>query len=244
MDASPPWKILGNAQYRLGRNQEMTGPRRLRSRRGTATIPESSFSHDTRSAVELFARAESPFEFEPSREIELASREGDTARSGNVLIRNRTSRDRTVEISVPPEIASPDPDHRSRCRGDENCPAKRSRPSSGHRKARLASRAKDSGTAFPCGFLRCSLSCGSNRAKDSILGTSSRASATRDLFESRTRAEAPLGCRATAPNDLLLVPDPNTAVLQPGETRIFEVALEPSSIGDYRSQIVIDAGSR
>ena len=48
--------------------------------------------------------------------------------------------------------------------------------------------------------------------------------------------------QATASNDILLVPDPNTAVLQPGETRIFEVALEASSIGDYRTQIVIDAG--
>src|SRR4029450_11573599 len=47
---------------------------------------------------------ESPFEFEPSREIELASGDGDNARSGSVLIRNRTTRDRTVEIYVPPEI--------------------------------------------------------------------------------------------------------------------------------------------
>jgi hypothetical protein len=48
--------------------------------------------------------------------------------------------------------------------------------------------------------------------------------------------------RATTPNDILLLPDPNTAVLQPGETRVFEVALQPSSIGNYRSEIVIDAG--
>jgi hypothetical protein len=41
----------------------------------------------------------------------------------------------------------------------------------------------------------------------------------------------------------LLVPDPNSAVLQPGETRVFEVAFEASSAGDYRSEIVIESGA-
>ena len=124
MDATPPWKILGTSPIppgpQSGNDRSSSSALPTRNR----TIPASSlFSHDTRSAVELSASAESPFEFEPSREIELASQEGETARSGNVLIRNRTSRDRTVEISVPPEITSPDRIHRSRCRGDENCPA-------------------------------------------------------------------------------------------------------------------------
>ena len=108
MDAAPPWKILGATEYRLGRNQErkvriLCAPDEQQEYSGKLT-----FSHDTRSAVELSASAISPFEFEPSREIELASQDGDALRSGGVVIRNRTSRDRTVEISVPPEITSPD----------------------------------------------------------------------------------------------------------------------------------------
>ena len=32
--------------------------------------------------------------------------------------------------------------------------------------------------------------------------------------------------QATVPRDILVVPDPNSAVLEPGETRVFEVAFE------------------
>jgi hypothetical protein len=72
-------------------------------------------------------------------------------------------------------------------------------------------------------------------------------------IEPRTRHTAHLRIRndggtaarlkATAPNEILLLPDPNTAVLPPGETRIFQAVLEVSSAGDYRSRIVIEAGT-
>jgi hypothetical protein len=45
--------------------------------------------------------------------------------------------------------------------------------------------------------------------------------------------------QAKAPREVLLVPDPSSAVLQPGETRVFEVAFEVSSSGSYRSEITI-----
>ena len=41
------------------------------------------------------------------------------------------------------------------------------------------------------------------------------------------------------PSEVLLVPDPNSVVLQPGQTRVFEVAFEVSSPGSYRSAITI-----
>src|SRR4029077_8695806 len=108
MDAPPPWKILGVAEYRLGRNQErkvriLCAPDEEQEYSGKLT-----FSDDPRSAVELSANAISPFEFDPSREIELASQDGDALRSGAVVIRNRPSRDRTVETSAPSEIVAPD----------------------------------------------------------------------------------------------------------------------------------------
>ena len=45
--------------------------------------------------------------------------------------------------------------------------------------------------------------------------------------------------QAKIPLEVLLVPDPSSAVLQPGETRVFEVAFEVSSPGSYRSEITI-----
>jgi hypothetical protein len=41
------------------------------------------------------------------------------------------------------------------------------------------------------------------------------------------------------PSEVLLVPDPNSVVLQPGQTRVFEVAFEVSSPGSNRSAITI-----
>jgi hypothetical protein len=67
----------------------------------------------------------------------------------------------------------------------------------------------------------------------------------------RVRQTKPLGIRndggvaarlrATTPNDILILPDPTSVVVPPGETRHFEVALETSGTGDYRNQIVLEA---
>ena len=47
--------------------------------------------------------------------------------------------------------------------------------------------------------------------------------------------------QAKTPLEVLLVPDPSSAVLQPGETRVFEVAFEVSSRGSYQSEITISS---
>ena len=242
MDATPPWKILGAAEYRLGRDQEMKvlvvcAPDEEQNYSG-----KLFFSHDTRSAVELSARAESPFEFEPSREVELASREGDTARFGDVLIRNRTSRDRTVEISVPTEITSPEritvP-----AGGEVSIPLKTHPAFLGASEGVLGFESEGFRHGIPLRVFalqpllriepREGLDFGSIEPNKRYTGS------LRVKNEGGTAARL----EATTPNDILLRPDPNTAVLQPGETRIFEVALQSSSIGDYRSQILIDAGT-
>ncbi len=241
MNAPPPWKILGAAEYRLGRNQE----RKAR----ILCVPDEEqeysgklvFSHDTRSAVELSASAISPFEFQPSRELELASQDGDAVRSGGIAIRNRTSRDRTVEISVPPEISSPDQVTVSA--GEEKKIALQTQP------AFLG--ASEGVVSFESEGFRHSIPL-RVFALQPVLRIEPREGLDFGEIEPRKRYKGFLRIKneggsaarlqATASNDILLVPNPNAAVLQPGETRIFEVALEASSIGDYRSQIVIDAG--
>jgi hypothetical protein len=242
MDVSPPWKLLGSSEYRLSRNEE----KRVR----LLYVPEGeqqysgklTFSHDTRSAVELSGSAISPFEFDPSREIELAGQEGSSLRSGGVVVRNRTARDRIVDISVPPEIASPE-QVTVPAGGETNITLHTQSAFLGALEGLVTFESEGFRQGIPLRVF----------ALQPVLRIEPREGLDFGSIEPRRRHTGHLRIRneggtaarlkATAPHEVLLVPDPNTAVLQPGETRIFEVALEVSSTGDYRSQIVIDPGA-
>jgi hypothetical protein len=242
LDAPQAWKILGAAEYRLKRNEE----KRVR----ILFAPEAeqqysgklAFSHDARSKVELSGSGISPFEFNPSREIELTVGDGNVLRSGNLVIRNRTPRDRIVAVNVPPEIASPE--QVSLAPGEGKTIAL-------HTKAEFLGALE--------GFVRVE----SEGFRQSIpmrvfalpplLRIEPRESVEFGDIEAGKRHKRVLRIKnaggtsarlhATAPAGILLVPDPNTAVLQPGEMRLFEVVLETSSIGEYRSRVVIKAGA-
>jgi hypothetical protein len=242
MDAPPPWKILGAAEYRLGRNQE----RKVRILYAPDEQQEDSgkltFSHDTRSAVELSANAISPFEFEPSREIELAAQDGSTLRSGGVRIRNRTSRDRIVEISVPPEIASPDQVTVSA--GEEKSIALHTQPSFlGASEGVVSFESEGFRHSIPLRVFALQPVLKIEPREGLDFGDIAPHKRHKGFLRIKNEGGSAARLQATNPTDILLVPDPNTAVLQPGETRMFEVTLETSSIGDYRSQVVIDAGA-
>jgi hypothetical protein len=242
MEVPPPWKILGSPEYRLGRNQEMKvrilcAPEEPEDYSGKLT-----FSADARNSIELSVTAISPFEFEPSREIELASQDDGPLRSGAIVIRNRTSQARTVEVSVPPEIVSPD---------------KVIVPAGGEETVALHTQ-----SAF-LGALQGTVTFESQGFKHSlplrvfalqpILRIEPHEGLDFGEIEPRRRYKGFLRIRneggtdarlhVTIPHDILLVPDPNSAVLPPGETRVFEVAFETSSTRDYQSQLVIECGA-
>ncbi|HET9524237.1 MAG TPA: hypothetical protein VFO90_08390 [Terrimicrobiaceae bacterium] len=242
MDVSPPWAILGSSEYRLGRNQEQKvrliyAPEMEQLYSGSLT-----FSRNPRSAVELSGSAISPFEFDPAREIELTSQNGSSRRSGALVVRNRTARDRIVDVSVPPEIASPD---------------QVTVPAGGETRIALHTQtdflgALEGVVALESGGFRRGIPV-RVFALQPVLRIEPREGLDFGDIEPRTRHTAHLRIRndggtaarlkATAPNEILLLPDPNTAVLPPGETRIFQAVLEVSSAGDYRSRIVIEAGT-
>jgi hypothetical protein len=241
-EVSPPWKISGSAEYRLGRNQI----KKLR----VICAPEEEqdysgrlvFSHDARAAVELTASAISPFDFDPAREIELASQDAGALRSGGVAIRNRTGRDRTVEIAVPPEIVSP---NKVFIPADEEVGiALHTRPGFlGALEGAVTFQSEGFKRSIPVRIF----------ALQPILRIEPREGLHFGQIEPRRRHKGFLRIkneggsaarlRVRVPGEILLVPDPNSAVLQPGETRVFEVAFEAPSAGDYRSEIVIESSA-
>jgi hypothetical protein len=243
VEVSPPWKVTGSAEYRLARNQQ--------KKVGLLCVPNEPqdysgrlvFSHDARAAVELTASAISPFDFEPAREIELASQDTGALRSGSVAIRNRTGRDRMVAVSVPPEISSPDKVFIPA--GEEEKIALRTKPGFlGDLQGAVSFQSEGFRHSIPLRVF----------ALPPILRIEPREGLDFGEIEARRRHQGYLRIkneggtaarlRTKGPAEILLVPDPNSAVLQPGETRIFEVAFEASSPGDYRSEIIIESGAR
>jgi hypothetical protein len=241
IDVPPPWKILGATEYRLGRKQEknvriLCAPDEEREYSGKLT-----FSHDPRLAVDLSANAISPFEFGPSREIELASANDAFLRSGSVVIRNRTSRDRTVEISVPSEVVSPD--QLTVPAGEAKEVVLQSRPAFlGALEAVAGFESEGFRRTIPLRVFALQPVLRIEPREGLDFGDIEPHKRYKGALRIRNEGGSSARLRATTPNEILLVPDPNSAVLQPAETRVFEVTLEASKIGTYRSHIIIDAG--
>ncbi len=196
MDAPPPWKILGAAQYRLGRNQErkvriLCAPDEEQEllRQSSLSLmtlaPRSSFSRERDIALRVRTFARNRTRKPGGRHLAFRKCPDPKSHLSRSNRRNLRARPR-----LPHPIRSPFPPAEKR-----ELPCKPSRPSWGvGRRAQLRERRIPAQHSL-AGFCIAASSCGSNRAKDLISGTSSPASATRDSFESRTRAEAPLGCR-------------------------------------------------
>ncbi|MGA7215899.1 MAG: hypothetical protein WBX20_16980 [Terrimicrobiaceae bacterium] len=241
ISAPPPWQMLGATEYLLGRRQEknvriLCAPDQQGEYTGRLT-----FSHDPRSAVDLSASAVSPLEFDPAREIELASVDGAALRSGRVGIRNLTSRDRTVEISVPSEIVPPE--QVTIPAGETREIALNTQPAFlGALEGEVSFESEGFRRAIPLRVFALQPVLRIEPPEGLDFGDIEPHKRYKGTLRISNEGGSIARLQATTPNEILLVPDPNAAVLKPAETRIFEVTLEASSIGNYRSRIVIDAG--
>ena len=238
MEVPPPWRIVGSKEYRLGRKQEGTVRIVCSPSEPQEYAGKLVFSHDARLAVDLSANAISPFALSPAREIELTSQDSGTLRFADMAVRNRTTRDRTLRITVPAELAAPN---------------SIVVPAGGEQRIALQTK-----PGF-LGALETTMTLESEGFKQSLPvrvfalpaslhiepreGLDFREIEPRQRYRGFLRVKNEGGSlarlQAKIPLEVLLVPDPNAAVLQPGETRVFEVAFEVSSPGSYRSEITI-----
>jgi hypothetical protein len=241
MEVSPPWKVIGSIEYRLGRNQRrnvrlLCAPNEQQDYSGRLV-----FSHDARELVELTASAISPFEFDPSREIELSSRDAGALRSGGVVIRNRTARDRTLEISVPPEIVSPAQVFVAA--GQEKKVALHTQPAFlGALEGEVKFDSEGFRRSIPVRVFALQPVLRIEPREGLDFGEIELRRQHKGFLRIKNEGGSAARLRARVPREILLVPDPNAAVLQPGETRVFEVAFEASSPGGYRSEIIVESG--
>jgi hypothetical protein len=238
MEVPPPWRIVGSKEYRLGRKQESAVQIACTPSEPEEYSGKLVFSHDARVAVDLTAKAISPFELNPAREIELTSKGGGTLRSAEVAIRNRTTRDRTLRLTVPAELVAPDPV--AIPAGEEQRIALQTKPG-------FLDAVETAVTLESDGFKQSvpvrvfavppSLQIEPREGLD--FGEIEPRKRYRGFLRVKNEGGSAARLQAKIPLEVLLVPDPSSAVLQPGETRVFEVAFEVSSPGSYRSEITI-----
>ncbi len=235
-----PWKILGDPDYSLTRREEKKIRLLFAPKEEREYFEKLAFSHDARSSVNLSGIATSPFAFLPPRGVDLASPDGGPVRSGGLVIRNLTSRDRTVEIMPPPETSAPE-QAEVPAGGEATIPLQTRTGFLGAIDGAMDIESEGFQIRIPVRAF----------ALQPVLAAEPPAGIDFGEIEPRLRHAKTLGIRndggvaarlrATTSNDILIIPDPTTVVVQPGETRRFEVALETSGTGAYRDQIILEA---
>jgi hypothetical protein len=238
MEVPPPWRIVGSKEYRLARKQEgsiriICAPSEPEEYSGKLV-----FSHDARVAVDLTTNAISPFELSPAREIELTSDEGGTLRSAEVAIRNLTPRDRTLRITVPGELVAPDqiiiP-----AGGAQRITLQTKPAFLGPLETTMRLESEGFKQDLPVRVFALPASLHIEPREGLDFGEIEPRRRYRGFLRVKNEGGSAASLQTKVPLEVLLVPDPSSAVLQPGETRVFEVAFEVSSPGSYRSAITI-----
>jgi hypothetical protein len=232
---SEPWRILGSPEYRLARREEKKVRILFTPTDAGEFAARLVFSHDSRSSVTLSGGAADPLEFEPAREVELSAAPGQTQRTGTLTIRNLTSTDRVVEVSAPEAIEVPE---------EVSVPAKGEAAVDLRTRAGFLGGLEDRIDLQSDGYqrslpLRVFAVPPLLTAEPATLdfGVLPVKSPSRRTLVVRNAGGSPARLRIDAPPEILLLPDPNAAVLAPGEKRSFEVELEISSPGVWKKNI-------
>lgn len=238
MAVPEPWKILGPADYKLGRKQEkkiriLFDPQEDASFKG-----KLAFSHDFRSYVELAGAASSPFEFQPPDKIELDHTDTGSIRSAVLVIRNKTARERIMGISAPPEIVVSEeivlPP------GSERRIPLHTKPGfSGALDAKLSVESDGFQRSFALRVFPLKPVLKIDPADGLDFGEVQPDRRYKATFSVKNEGGRDAHLQAKMPPKILVVPDPNTVVLAPGENRLLEVAFESRSEGEYRGDIEI-----
>ena len=237
MEVPYPWRILDDAEYRIGRHGErkvriVCAPSEQREYTG-----ELTFSHDASRVIELLANAAPPLAFEPTNEIPLIAQGAGAIRSGAVLVRNQTARERTLQISVPAEVIKPQ--EVKIAAGEE-------------RKIPLATKLEFLGpklgnASFASEGFRQNIPIRIFAAQPMLkiephegldFGEVEIHKSYKGVLRIKNGGGSPARLQVTMPDGITLAPDPNGATLQPGEVRTFAVKFEAASLGTYRSPII------
>ncbi len=238
ISAQAPWIILSKADYKIGRKEEAKILVQFAPQEEGDYRDKLMFSHDGKAQVTLIGSADAPFEFEPVKKVELSTQGTDTARSGKFLVRNKTDRERTLKITLPPQLVGPK--ELTLAPGEEKDVALRTTED-------FVEALDDSIVLVSGGFreeLTLHVFALEPRLKFEPTGgivfgeIQSNRNYKSSLTLTNTGGDS-AHLKTILPKGILIQPDPNAEVLKVGETRNFEVAFESGSPGSYQGFIEI-----
>ncbi len=240
MTVPPPWKIIGPAEYDLGRRQEKTVRILFTPTAAGKFAGPLVFSHDPRARVALSGEAAVPFVAAPDKEITLAAEPGTAMRSSAFVVRNLTPDERVVDISLPENLFGPEqvllPPS-----GGARVALHTAKDFSGSVGGRIELESNGFRLALPVRSIARPPQFSAEPANGIDFGTLSPGeTASRPLVlvnSGGTEAQP----RAVLPPGLRLVPPAETTVLAPGASREFSVTIDAPPSGGVQGEIAFDA---
>jgi hypothetical protein len=235
---SEPWMILGSPEYRLGRKEEKKVLVQFAPSDAGEFTARLLFSHDPRSSVVLSAGARAPLEFEPEGEVVLDAAPGKTVRAGHLIVRNRTSADRMVDLSLPEQVEGPE-EITVPAEGEVSVDLRTKENFSGALEDRVDLQSEGFQHSLPLRVSAVPPLLRFEPAEGLDFGEMALRSPVRRTLTLWNEGGSPARVRLEVPKSALVIPDPNPVVLAPGERRAFEVELELTDAGNYRGGILL-----
>lgn len=237
----PPWRIAGNEMYRLGRKESQ----KVRLVFAPADDDEFNgqlrFSHDSKVFVTLSGTGFAPLAFEPAKELSFTENSSPARRTAILTLQNRMDAARSVELEYPENLIGPEQLFLK--------PQEEKSISIEINPIYLGN--LDSSITIASEGYRVTLPAKAYALKPILILTPENAFSFGRMtpgehkeaaFELKNSGGSPARLKIALPQELIVSPDPATAVIPPGESRKFAATLELSKAGVFQSAISIDYG--
>jgi hypothetical protein len=198
------------------------------------------FSHDIKAYVTLTGTGFAPLAFEPAKELVFPGSADPNRRIATVTLLNRTDAARPVDLEYPENVSGPEQllmkPHEDKTITLQIAPA-----FLGNIESAVTFESEGYRVSLPvkAGAVRPILS-----ATPAALAFGALASGDHKelAFELKNSGGSPAQLKVTPPRELVISPDPATAVIPVGESRKFTAVLELSKQGGFEETLAIDYG--
>lgn len=237
----PPWRIAGNEMYRLGRKETQKVRLIFEPTDDEEFNGQVRFSHDIKAYIVLTGTGFAPLAFEPAKELSFAEDPSSSRRTATLTVQNRTDAARAVELEYPENVSGPEQLF-LKPREEKDISIEISPKYLGNLESviKIDSEGYHVGLAAKAFAVKPILHAApENALAFGRVGAGDRKEASLVLSNS---GGSPARIRITLPPEVIVSPDPATAVIPPGESRKFIATLETSKTGQFESDISLDYG--
>ncbi len=233
----PPWRIVGDPSYRLGRRGEALVRIAFEPQRAGPFKDPLGFSHDTRPLVVLTGSARAPFSYEPP-EVQLGG--GDTVKSVRLRIRNLTDKRRTLTFHPPTgidmarSITVP-------AEGEGHVTIEVARQLTSGLTGVIAVESASYRTEIPVHVYSGGPSLAAEPAQGIDFGEVPGLDRPSARLVLRNAGGSRAHLRIRVPDDIRIAPDPATLLIEAGHAKEFAISLDPGPLGQFERDLVFES---